>query len=144
MVLLNLCCPNLKSHNAPLCLSQSFGSVSRLIREMSWLPSLRCFIWFKIYHLKVSRWLPSWILERNGFSNSESPCNTDASHLVSVQSDMVQEMSFDGFQGDCHGIHLEYWNIKKLAILNPQIAQMPPTKFWSNVIWFRKISFEEF
>ena len=40
---------------------------------------------------KISRWppwWPSWISEQNDFSNSESLCRSDASHLVSVQSDL--------------------------------------------------------
>ena len=32
--------------------------------------------------------MASWISERNDFSNSESPCNCDASHQVLVQSDL--------------------------------------------------------
>ena len=33
-------------------------------------------------------WRPSWILEWNDFSNSESLCHCDASHQVSAQSDL--------------------------------------------------------
>ena len=33
-------------------------------------------------------WGPSWIAERNDFSDSESLCHSDASHQVSVQSDL--------------------------------------------------------
>ena len=40
---------------------------------------------------RISRWppwwWPSWILEWNDFSNSESLCCSDASHQVSAQSD---------------------------------------------------------
>ena len=37
----------------------------------------------------ISRWLqPSWISERNNFSNSESLCHCDAFHQVSAQSDL--------------------------------------------------------
>ena len=39
---------------------------------------------------RISRWppwLPSWISERNDFSNSESLCHCDASHKVLAQSD---------------------------------------------------------
>ena len=39
---------------------------------------------------RISRWppwRPSWILEWNDFSNSESLCRSDASHQVSAQSD---------------------------------------------------------
>ena len=44
-------------------------------------------------------WLPSWISERNDFSNSESLCCPNASHQVLAESDMVWEkMSFEEFQ----------------------------------------------
>ena len=33
-------------------------------------------------------WVPSWILEWNNFSNSESLCCCDASHQVSAQSNL--------------------------------------------------------
>ena len=33
-------------------------------------------------------WRPSWISERNDFSNFESPCHRDASHQVLAQSDL--------------------------------------------------------
>ena len=33
-------------------------------------------------------WRPSWISERNDFSNSESLCHCDASHQVSAHSDL--------------------------------------------------------
>ena len=33
-------------------------------------------------------WRPSWISERNNFSNSESLCHYDASHQVLTQSDL--------------------------------------------------------
>ena len=39
---------------------------------------------------RISRWpprWPSWILEKNNFSNSESLCHCDASHQVLAQSD---------------------------------------------------------
>ena len=41
---------------------------------------------------RISRWLPrqpSWISERNDFSNSESLCHCDASHQDSAQSDLL-------------------------------------------------------
>ena len=34
-------------------------------------------------------WRPSWILELNDFSNSESLFHPDASHQVSAQSDLL-------------------------------------------------------
>ena len=40
---------------------------------------------------RISRWppwWPSWILEQNDFSNSESLCNCAASHQVLAQSDL--------------------------------------------------------
>ena len=36
---------------------------------------------------RISRWLLSWILEWNDFSNSESPCLPKATHQVSAYSD---------------------------------------------------------
>ena len=33
-------------------------------------------------------WQPSWISERNNFSNSESLCSSNASHQVLAQSDV--------------------------------------------------------
>ena len=33
-------------------------------------------------------WRPSWILEHNEFSNSKSPCHTNASHQLLAQSDI--------------------------------------------------------
>ena len=39
------------------------------------------------YSLDIG-WQPSWISERNNFSNSESPCHCDASHQVLAQSDL--------------------------------------------------------
>ena len=35
---------------------------------------------------RISRWQPSWIVERNNFSNSESPCCHNAFHQVSAQT----------------------------------------------------------
>ena len=59
-------------------------------------------------NFKMPPWQPSWISEGN-FSNSESLCRTNASHLVSAQSDMILEMSFEEFQYGCDG-HLGYQN----------------------------------
>ena len=36
----------------------------------------------------MAPWQPSWISERNDFSNSESLCHCDASHQVLAQSDL--------------------------------------------------------
>ena len=75
-------------------------------------------------------WQPSWISEWNDFSNSESLCRSDASHIVSAQSDMAwEEMSFEEFQDDCHGRHLGYRNGTILAILNLYVSMMSPIKF---------------
>ena len=41
---------------------------------------------FKIF--KMAAQAPSWIAERNDFSNSEPLCRTDAFHLVSAQFDL--------------------------------------------------------
>ena len=37
---------------------------------------------------RFSRWWPSWILERNEFSNSKSLSHPNASHQVQAQSDL--------------------------------------------------------
>ena len=37
---------------------------------------------------RISRWRPSWIQERNDFSNSEYLCHCDVSHQVLTQSDL--------------------------------------------------------
>ena len=47
-------------------------------------------------------WRPSWILEWNDFSNSESLCHCDASHGSSFSSiglTVWEEMSFEEFHG---------------------------------------------
>ena len=56
------------------CFPSSFSSIRLMVwKEMS----------FEKFQLR-----PSWILEWNNFSNSESLCRTDASHQVLVQSDL--------------------------------------------------------
>ena len=74
--------------------------------------------------LKISRWRPSWISERNDFSNSESLCHCDTSHQVLAQSDFR-------FRRRCH---LKNFKINRtiLAILNLCVTVMPPIKFWLN------------
>ena len=76
---------------------------------------------------------PSWISERNDFSNLESLCYGDASHQVTAQSDTVwEQMSFDKYQDGRHGGHLGYRNRTILTILNFRVTVMPPIKFWLN------------
>ena len=41
-------------------------------------------------------------------------------------------MLFEEFEDGHHGDHLGYWNWTILAILNLQVATMPPTKFQLN------------
>ena len=81
----------------------------------------------------ISRWLqwrPSWILEWNDFSNSESLCHCDASHhFGSIQLTVWEEMSFEEFPD---GHHLGYRNGTILAILNICVTVMPPIKFQLN------------
>ena len=61
-------------------------------------------------------WRPSWISERNHFSNFEYMYHCDASHQVSA-----------------HGRHHSgYRNGTILAILNLHVTAMPPTKFQLN------------
>ena len=45
-------------------------------------------IWEEMSFWRISRWLPSWILEQNDFSNSASPCQSNATHQLSAQSDL--------------------------------------------------------
>ena len=77
-------------------------------------------------------WQPSWILERNQFSNSKSPCHPNASHQVWAQSNLplVSRHGLKIFKN--HGGHLGYQNGKILAILNFYVAPMPPIKFQLN------------
>ena len=81
---------------------------------------------------RISRWRPPWKAEQNNFSNSESLCHSDVSHKVSVQSDMVWEMSFEELQDGYRGSHLGYRNGMILAILNLCVTVMFPIKFWLN------------
>ena len=71
---------------------------------------------------RVSRWppaWPSWISEQKTFSNSESPCQSNASHQFLAQSDIA-------FGRICH----------ILAILKLHVALMPSTKFWLNLTYY--------
>ena len=45
---------------------------------------------------------------------------------------VLREMSFEEFQDGHHGGHLGYGNGTILAILNLNVATMPPTKFQLN------------
>ena len=78
-------------------------------------------------------WWPSWILEWNNFSNSESLCHCDASHQVLAQSNYgLEEMSFEEFQD---GGHLGYRNQMILAILTIYVPPMPSIKFLLNLTY---------
>ena len=69
---------------------------------------------------------PSWISERNNFSNSESLCHCDASHQVSAQSDLqFGRCCLKNFKAI-----LDIGTI--LAILNLYVTPMPPFKFQLN------------
>ena len=95
-------------------------------------------VWFGRRCLLKNFKRPSWISERNDFSNSESLCRSDASHQVSAQSDMVWgwdgvgvgagEMSFEEFQDS----HLGYRNGTILEILNLYVTLMSSIKFGLN------------
>ena len=55
------------------------------------LPPIKFWLWWPSWISRISRWppwRPSWISERNDFSNSESLCHCDASHQVLAQSDL--------------------------------------------------------
>ena len=69
--------------------------------------------------LKMAPWRPSWLLERNDFSNSESLCPCDASrqNFGSIQLKFWEEMSFEEFQDGHYGSQLGYQNGTILAIL---------------------------
>ena len=88
---------------------------------------------------RFSRWPPSWILEQNDFSNSESPCHSNAFHQVSVQTDLWfgRRCGLKNFQDDHHRGHLGYQNKTILAILNLHVTLMPPTKLGLIRISFR-------
>ena len=92
---------------------------------------------------RISRWLPSWrppwISEWNDFSNSESLCHCDASHQVSVQSDLIY-----GLWGDV------VWRISRWPPWGPSwilewndssnseslyVIVTPPIKFWLNLTY---------
>ena len=77
-------------------------------------------------------WRPSWISERNDFTNFEFLCLCDASYQVSAQPDRVWEAMFEEFQDGRHGNHLEYLNGMILAILNLCVTVMLPIKFQLN------------
>ena len=53
--------------------------------------------------LAILTWRPSWILELNDFSNSESLSLSDASIRFWVIQLTVWEMSFEEFQNGGHG-----------------------------------------
>ena len=105
------------------CLPSSFGSIRLALWEM---------LFGKI--LRWPPWRPSWISEWEDFSNSEFPCQNDASHQVLAQSHMVWEgMAFEEFKVGRHGGHFGNRNGTILAILNLYITTMPPIKFRLNL-----------
>ena len=82
---------------------------------------------------RISRWppwRPSWISERNDFSNSEPLCHSDASHQVLAQFDLR-------FGRRCRlkNFKIGYRNGMILAILNLCVTVMPPIKFWLNLTY---------
>ena len=94
------------------------------------LPLSLGLIRLMVWEMSFEEWRPSWISGRNDFSNSESLCRSDASHVASAQSNMVwEEMAFEEFQ--CGG-HLRYWNEMFLANLIFYVTVMPPIKFRLN------------
>ena len=105
---------------------------------------------------RISRWppwRPSWISDRNDFSNFESLSHCDPSHqfwisvsLWSLPSSfssiglMVwEEMSFEEFQDGRDGGHLGYRNGMILANLNLCVTVMPPINptygLGGDVVW---------
>ena len=84
-----------------------------------------------------NRWWPSWILERNEFSNPNSLSHPNAyqSSLGSIRLTVREQTWFENFQdGHCGG-HLGYRNGMNLAILNLYVAPMPPIKFQLNLTY---------
>ena len=74
---------------------------------------------------------PSWIAERNDFSNSESLCRSDAYHQVSAQSNLRfgRRCCLKNFKmAAILDIQMKHF----LAILNLYVAPMPSIKFWLN------------
>ena len=82
---------------------------------------------------RLPPWRPSWISERNDFSNFEYLCHCDASHQVSAQSDLRfgRRCCLKNFQMAAMR-HLGYRNGWILAILNLCVTVMPPIKFQLN------------
>ena len=77
-------------------------------------------------------WWPSWILERNEFSNSKSPSHPPSlgSIRLTVQEQMCSEDFQDGHRG---GVAiLAIGTGMTLAILNLYVAPMPLIKFQLN------------
>ena len=81
---------------------------------------------------KLPPWPPSWKLELNNFSNSESPCHPmPPSSFGSIWLKVWEEMWFKEFQHGC----LWYHNKMILAILNLHNTSMPPIKFKLNLTY---------
>ena len=99
-------------------LNQTYPSVADVIWRFSkWLP-----------------WWPSWLSERNHFSNSKSPCCPDAYHQVSSPSDLLfgsryQLKTYKIAGGDVVRFSRR---LTILAILNLYVDSMPPIKFLLN------------
>ena len=96
---------------SPECLPPSFSLIPLTVREQMWFQDFSSW----------PPWRPSWIMERNKFSNSKSPCHPNASHQVWLQSHLR-----------CS--HLGYRKGNILANLNLYVAPMPPSKFQLNLI----------
>ena len=83
---------------------------------------------------RISRWPlwpPSWMLEWNELSSSESPqCLPPSFSLIWLT--VREQMSFQDFHDGHHGGHLGYWNRTNLSILNLHITPRPATKFGLN------------
>ena len=80
---------------------------------------------------------PSWILERNNFSNSESVCHCHASHQDLAQSDLCfgRRCHLKNFKMAAVATILDIVTGTILAILNLCVTVMPPIKFWLNPIY---------
>ena len=83
---------------------------------------------------------PSWILERNDLSNSESLCNYDASHKVTAQCNLMfgRRCRLKNLLKNCSvaiSKMVAMDNRTILTILNLYVTRMPPIKFQLNLTY---------
>ena len=83
---------------------------------------------------RFSRWMPSWISDRNNFSYFLSTSHPDVSYQVTSQSALrIRKRSKKiDFQDGRHGGHHGFPIVTILAIFDLQVTLMLPTKFQVN------------